>query len=143
MRCMRKGGKERGCEYARMRLEKKRDTDCYDCFFSLYLTSPRRSSLLPEGGTRHFCSCISLDSYLHRSVLSHRLRSSFYSSFPLYSFPFYADESLRLGQALLGPCTFSFAYINQRTSCTIPLTLTYSIIPSNIPRSSPLVLDLS
>ena len=82
----------------------------------------------------HFCSCISSDSYLHRSVLSHRLRSSFYSSFPSCSFTFYADASLRLGQALLGPCAFSLFYINRRTSCIISLTLTYSILPSNIPK---------
>ena len=98
-------------------------------FFPFHLTSPRRSSLLPEGGTHRFCSCITLDSYLHRSVLSRRLRSSFYSSFPSCSFPFYADASLRLGQALLGPCAFFPLYINQRTSCIVFLTLTYSILP--------------
>ena len=50
----------------------QRPLNCYDRFFSLHprffpfhLTSPRRSSLLPEGGTHHFCSCISSDSYLH------------------------------------------------------------------------------
>ena len=45
-------------------------------FFS---DSPRRSSLLPEGGIPLLCSFIALDFLLHRSVLSRRLRSSFYS----------------------------------------------------------------
>ena len=112
-------------------------------FFLFPLTSPRRSSLLPEGDIHRFCSRVSSDSYLLRSILSRRLRSSCYSSFPSCSFPFYADASLRLGQALLGPCALSLLYINQRTSCIISLTLTYSILPSNIPRSSLLVLDLS
>ena len=96
--------------------------------FPFHLTSPRRSSLLPEGGTHHFCSCITSDSYLHRSALSRRLRSSFYSSSPSCSFLFYTDTSLRLGQALLGPCTFFLFYINQRTSCIVSLTLTYLIL---------------
>ena len=98
-------------------------------FFPFHLTSPRRSSLLPEGGTHRFCSCIASDSYLLRSVLSRRLCSSLYSSFPSCSFPFYADASLRFRQALLGPCTFSSSYINPRTSCILSLTLTYSIHP--------------
>ena len=103
-------------------------------FFPFHLTSLRRSSLLPEGDTHHFSSFVSSDSYLHRLVLSRRLRNSRYSSFPSCSFPFYADASLRLGQALLGPCAFSLFYINQCTSCIISLTLTYSILPSNIPK---------
>ena len=109
-------------------------------FLPFHLTSPRRSFILPEGGTHR--SYITSDSYLLRSVLSRRLRSSFYSSIPPCSLSFYADASLRLGQALLGPCTFSLLYISLRTSCNISLTLTYSISPSNIPRSLLLVSDL-
>ena len=80
-------------------------------------------------GTHCLCSRITSDFYLHRSVLSCRLRSSFYSSFPSRSFLFYDDASLRLGQALLGPCAFFLFYINHRTSCIVSLTLTYSILP--------------
>ena len=61
---------------------------CYDrffplCFFSspyLFSDFPHHSSLLPEGGIHHFYSPIISDLYLHRSVLLHQLRSSFYSS---------------------------------------------------------------
>ena len=96
---------------------------------TLSLTSPCRSSLLPEGGIPRLCSFVASDFHLHRLVLSHRLRSSFYSSFLSLSIPFYDDASLRLGQALLGPCAFFPFYINCSTSCIVFLTLTYSISP--------------
>ena len=73
------------------------------------LTSPHRSSLLPEGGIHRLCSLTTSDFYLHRSVLSRRLRSSPYSSFLSPSLSFYDDVSLRLGQVFLGPCTFSLS----------------------------------
>ena len=72
---------------------------------------------------------ISSDFYLHRSVLLHQLRSSFYSSFPSCSSMFYDDASPRLGQVLLGPCKSILFYINLCTSCILSLTLTYSILP--------------
>ena len=79
----------------------------------------------------HPCQLLAIfsDFYLHRLVLLHRLHSSSYSLFPSYSSSFYGDTSLQLGQALLGPCVLSLFYINHRTSCTSPLTLTYSILP--------------
>ena len=84
------------------------------CFFSsirisstyLSLTSPPRSTLLLEGGIHRFCSPITSDFYLHRSVLLRWLRSSPYSSFPSPSHLFYDDMSFWLGQVLLGPCAF-------------------------------------
>ena len=45
-------------------------------------------------GTHRFCPFITLDLYLHRSVLLRRLCSSSYSSFPSPSFLFYDDASL-------------------------------------------------
>ena len=79
---------------------------------------------------------ISLDIYLHRLVLSRQSRSSSYSLFPSYSFSFYDDASLRLGQALLGLCTLSSLYIYK------PVYFLYSLsnfdllnTASNIPRS--------
>ena len=98
---------------------------CYDCFFSFNMLYPCTPfSLLPC-----WLPSIFSDFYLHQSVLSRRLRSSSYSSIPSHSFPFYNDAFLWLGQALLGPCTFSPFYINRRTSCILSLTLTYLTYP--------------
>ena len=96
---------------------------------SLSLTSPRRSSLLPEGGTYRFCPHIASDSYLHRSVLSRQLRSSSYSSVSItFSLvPCWRVPLIRAG--VTWPVrTLSF-YINRSTSCITSLTLTYLILP--------------
>ena len=105
----------------------------YNCFFSSLIYSsfdfPTPFPFTTRRGTHRFCSLITSDIYLHRSVLLRRLHSSSYSSFPSPSFLFYDDASLWLGQVLLGPCTLFLFYINHRTSCIISLTLTYSILP--------------
>ena len=112
---------------------------CYNCFFFLQRTL---SSLAFLFCPRWFF-VISLDFNLHQSVLSHQLRSSFYSSFPPYSFSLYDDVSLWLGQALVGLCALPSFYINHRTSCTSPLTLTYSITSRIYQGLSPLISNLS
>ena len=103
----------------------QRQHNCYDRFFSNYCTLFLGSFLV--------CCCsfltISLDLHLHQSVLSHRLCSPTYSLFLSYSFSFYDDTSLRLGQALLGLCASSISYINCHISGNLSLTLTYSILP--------------
>ena len=94
----------------------------------LPLPTPHRFPLLPEGVLIAFGSFTTCDIYLHRLVLLRRLCSSFYSSFPSPSFPFYDDASLWLGQALLGPCVLFLFYMNRHTSYIVSLTLTYSIL---------------
>ena len=85
------------------------DGDCYDCFFSSiysFFDFPMPFHFTTGRGILCFCSLITLDFYLHQSVLLRRLRSSPYSSFPSPPHLFYNDASFRLGQALLGPCAF-------------------------------------
>ena len=86
---------------------------CYDHFFSLTM----------------FYSCSSFLFFLVDSPLSPRTSIStdrfspvhyvvpLTHQFPLPSLLFYDDVFLRLGQALLGPCTPFPFYINPRTSC--------------------------
>ena len=107
--------------------------------FSQHTLSPLAFSFLStysDPTCLFFCPChffvISSDFNLHRSVLSHRLCSSFYSLLPLCSL----DVSLQLGHTLLGLCTLLLFYINHCTTCTASLTLTYLIIPRiYVPRS--------
>ena len=122
---------------------------CYDCFFPslrlflLSVTSPRRSSLLPERGTHHLCSHIISDSYLHQSVLSHRLRSSSYSSVSI-SFSLvlrWCVPLIRAGvtwSVRIPPLLYKPSYFLHHIS-NFDLLDTYS----NIPRSLLLLLDLS
>ena len=97
---------------------------CYDHFFSFVILFHR----LTFSSHPHYFSAIPSDFYLHQLVLSCQLRSSTYSSLLSYSFSFYDDTSLGLGQVSLGLCTLLSSYINCHTSCSLSLTLTYSIL---------------